>query len=219
MSIDITKLTPAELKTLKEQVKEQEKADKQKRSDNVVSFKQLSEDFVNRHIDSMVHHHEITGSLIEKLWKDYETIRELKAMVYGTKINEQDSHTSTLENGNASITIGWNVSIGFDGTESAGVEKIKEFINSLSTEDTNNKKLSAAVHTFLKPNSKTGMLNPVKIIELSKLKSEFNDERFDDGLEIIFNAQYRRQNSMYVSGWKILEIDRMPKKLEFRFAV
>lgn len=219
MTLDITQLSPAELKALKEQVKEQEKAEKAKRTNDITTFKKLSEEFVNENIDPLVHHHEITGALIEKLWKDYETIRDLKASVYGVKVNEQDSHTSTREDGSASITIGWNVSIGFDGTESAGVEKIKEFINSLSTEEESNKKLSAAVHTFLKPNAKTGMLNPVKIIELSKLKSEFNDERFNEGLDIIFNAQYRRQNSMYVSGWKIISIDGMPKKLEFRFAV
>ncbi|MGV4413845.1 DUF3164 family protein [Chryseobacterium sp. T1] len=219
MSIDITQLTSEQKKALKAELKEQEKAEKQKRTDDLQCFKKLSEEYVNKNIDPLVHHHEITECLIEKLWKDYETIRQLKAEIYGTKTNEQDSHTSTLENGSASITVGWNVTIGFDGTESAGVEKIKDFINSLSSDEENVKKLSAAVNTFLKPNAKTGMLNPSKIIELSKLKSEFNDERFDEGLEIIFEAQQRRQNSMYVSGWKFVEIDGKPKKLEFRFTV
>jgi len=179
----------------------------------------LSADFVNRNIDPLVHHHEITEILIEKLWNDYETIRNLKSEIYGIKINDQDSHTSTLEDGSASITIGWNVTIGFDGTEAAGVEKIKDFIKSLSTDDENNKKLSAAVNTFLKPNAKTGMLNPVKIIELSKLRTEFNDERFNGGIQVIKDAQQRRQNSMYVSGWKFVKLDGLPKKLEFRFTI
>ena len=217
--INLSDLSPEARKKLAQQLKEQNKLEKQKREDNISAFKKLSEEFVTNNIDPLVHHHEITGALIEKLWSGYKSIKELKADVYGTKINEQDSHTSTLEDGSASITIGWNVSIGFDGTESAGVEKIKEFISSLSTDDANNKKLSAAVNTFLKPNAKTGMLNPAKIIELSKLKSEFNDERFNDGLDIIFNAQQRRQNSMYVSGWKIVEFEGRPTKLEFRFTV
>ncbi len=218
-TIDLKQLTPEERRELMKQAAELQKEEKQKRAGDVETFKKLSEDFVNNHIDPLVHHHEITESLIEKLWREYESIRTLKAELYGTRVNEQDSHTSTTENGDASITIGWNVTIGFDGTESAGVEKIKEFISSLSTEDSNNKKLSAAVNTFLKPNAKTGMLNPSKIIELSKLKSEFNDPRFDDGLEIIFSAQQRRQNSMYVSGWKVVQVDGLPKKLEFRFTV
>lgn len=217
--INLSDLSPEARKKLAQQLKEQNKLEKQRRDENISAFKKLSEEFVTNNIDPLVHHHEITGALIEKLWNGYKSIKELKADVYGTKINEQDSHTSTLEDGSASITIGWNVSIGFDGTESAGVEKIKEFISSLSTDDANNKKLSAAVNTFLKPNAKTGMLNPAKIIELSKLKSEFNDERFNDGLDIIFNAQQRRQNSMYVSGWKIVELEGRPTKLEFRFTV
>ena len=217
--INLSDLSPEARKKLAQQLKEQDKLEKKKREDNISAFKKLSEEFVTNNIDPLVHHHEITGALIEKLWNGYKSIKELKADVYGTKINEQDSHTSTLEDGSASITIGWNVSIGFDGTESAGVEKIKEFISSLSTDDENNKKLSAAVNTFLKPNAKTGMLNPAKIIELSKLKSEFNDERFNDGLDIIFNAQQRRQNSMYVSGWEIVEFEGRPTKLEFRFTV
>jgi hypothetical protein len=217
--INLSDLSPEARKKLAQQLKEQDKLEKKKREENISAFKKLSEEFVTNNIDPLVHHHEITGALIEKLWNGYKSIKELKADVYGTKINEQDSHTSTLEDGSASITIGWNVSIGFDGTESAGVEKIKEFISSLSTDDENNKKLSAAVNTFLKPNAKTGMLNPAKIIELSKLKSEFNDERFNDGLDIIFNAQQRRQNSMYVSGWKIVELEGRPTKLEFRFTV
>ena len=217
--INLSDLSPEARKKLAQQLREQNKLEKQRRDENISAFKKLSEEFVTNNIDPLVHHHEITGALIEKLWNGYKSIKELKADVYGTKINEQDSHTSTLEDGSASITIGWNVSIGFDGTESAGVEKIKEFISSLSTDDENNKKLSAAVNTFLKPNAKTGMLNPAKIIELSKLKSEFNDERFNDGLDIIFNAQQRRQNSMYVSGWKIVEFEGRPTKLEFRFTV
>ncbi len=218
-AINLKELSADQRRELMKEAAELEKQEKQKRANNVEAFKKLSEEFVNEHIDPLVHHHEITEALIEKLWRGYENIRDLKADIYGTRVNEQDSHTSTTEDGSASITIGWNVTIGFDGTESAGVEKIKDFIASLSTEDSNNKKLSAAVNTFLKPNAKTGMLNPSKIIELSKLKNEFNDPRFDDGLEIIFNAQQRRQNSMYVSGWKVVQVDGLPKKLEFRFTV
>lgn len=218
-TIDIKTLSPEDKAALAEQLKVDRKAAKIKREADLKSFKELSGEFVDKHIDPLVHHHEITGMLIEKLWNDYKPLQELKKQIYGVKIDQQDSHTSTLEDGSASITIGYNVTIGFDGTESAGVEKIKDFLKSLSTDEENVKKLSAAVNTFLKPNAKTGMLNPSKIIELSKLRSEFNDERFDDGLEIIMNAQQRRQNSMYVSGWKMIEIDGLPKRLDFRFTI
>jgi len=218
-TIDINTLSPEEKKRIAKELRNDIKAAKTKRDEDLKSFKELSTDFVNKHIDPLVHHHEITGMLIEKLWNDYKPLQAIKKQVYGVKIDNQDSHTSTLEDGSASITIGYNVTIGFDGTENAGVEKIKDFLKSLSNDEDNVKKLSSAVNTFLKPNAKTGMLNPAKIIELSKLRSEFNDERFDDGLEIIMKAQQRRQNSMYVSGWKFIEIDGLPRKLEFRFTI
>lgn len=218
-TINLKDLTPEQRKQLQKEAREIDLKEKKQREENLKALKELSADFVSNNIDPLIHHHEITGALIEKLWNDFKPLQELKANLYGVKVNKQDSHTSTLEDGSASITIGYNVTIGFDGTESAGVEKIKEFINSLSSDEENVKKLSAAVNTFLKPNAKTGMLNPAKIIELSKLKSEFNDSRFDDGLEIIFNAQQRRQNSMYVSGWKFFEIQGKPTKLEFRFTI
>lgn len=212
-------LSPEQRKNLLNQAKEEAKKEKQAKADARTTFKKLSEDFVNDNIDSLIHHHEITGAIIEKLWTDYKAVLELKAEAYSNKVNDQDSHTSTLEDGSASITVGYNVSIGFDGTETEGVAKIKDFINSLSNDEDNVKKLSAAVNTFLKPNGKTGMLNPAKIIELSKLKSEFNDERFDEGLEIIQSAQQRRQNSMFVSGWKFVEVKGIPTKVEFRFSI
>lgn len=219
LTIDINTLSPEEKQRLADQLRDDKKEAKKKRDEDLKTFKELSADYVRNNIDPLVHHYEITDFLIERLWNEYKPLQELKTQVYGVKKNDQDSHTSTLEDGSASITIGYNVTIGFDGTESAGVEKIKEFLKSLSNDESNVKKLSAAVNTFLKPNGKTGMLNPAKIIELSKLKSEFNDDRFDEGLEIIMNAQQRRQNSMYVSGWKFIEIDGLPKKLEFRFTL
>lgn len=217
--IKLQDLTPEERRQLLADAKALDKQDKETRKANIATFKELSEEYVKSHIDKLVHHHDITGILIEELWKSFTEIRELKADIYGSRVNEQDTHTSTLKDGSASITIGYNTSIKFDGTESEGVIKIKDFINSLTSDDDKNRKLSAAVNTFLKPNAKTGMLNPSKIIELSKLKDEFNDERFNEGLDIIFDAQIKTQNSMYVSGWKFVEVESRPKKLEFRFTI
>lgn len=217
--IDINALTPEQRADLLKQAEEINKKEKEQRDADRKSFKELSEDFVKSLIDKIITHQNHTEGIVKEVFAQYQPIQELKAQAYGTKINEQDSHTSTVADGSASITIGWNVSIGFDGTESAGVEKIKDFINSLADDSDKVKKLSKMVNTFLKPNAKTGMLNPSKIIELSRLKDEFNDERFNEGLDIIFNAQIRRQNSMYISGWKFVEIDGAPKKVEFRFTV
>lgn len=221
MTTTLENLSAEDKKALQKQWQAEAKEAKRKKEEDKKSLKELSGDFVQRNIDPFVHHHEITESLIEKLFNDYKPLQELKSSIYGNKINEQESHTSTLEDGSASLTVGYNVTIGFDGTEAEGVKKIKEFLSSLSNDNDDDKKvkLTKIANTFLKPNAKSGMLNPVKIIELSKLKEDFNDERFNEGLQIIFDAQQKRQNSMYVSGWKFVPIGGVPKKLEFRFTV
>ncbi len=194
--MDLSKLSDEEKAKLYADLEADKKAKKERQKADRKTYKELAVEYVERNIDMLVKHNSSTEDLIKKLFEDYEAVREMKVLAYGDK--HQDSHTSTTPDGNASITIGYNVTIGFDGTESSGVEKIKNFITSLSDEDENTKKLTKMVNTFLKPNAKTGMLNPSKIIELSKLRDDFNDEQFNDGLDIIFNAQQRRQNSMYV---------------------
>ncbi|MGV8814773.1 MAG: hypothetical protein ACOH2D_11755 [Gelidibacter sp.] len=218
-TLDISQLSAANRAALMAQLEAESKADKIQQKEDRKAYKELTYEFVERNIDSLMHHNDITGVIIEKLFKDYTPIEDLKKQVYGNE--QQDSHTSTLSDGSASITIGHNVSINFDGTESSGVQKIRDFIASLSDEsaDANTKKLVKMVDTFLKLNPKTGMLNPSKIIELSKLRDEFDDAQFDDGLDIIFNAQIRVQNSMYVSGWSVQQVAGVPKKLTFRFSV
>jgi hypothetical protein len=217
MSIDLSKLTAEELAELKAEIQTKEKKKKDEIKQSRKTYKELSNEYVQRNIDALISHKVVTEDIIKKLFADYNAVKEIKKEIYGDK--QQDSHTSTLPDGSASITIGYNVTIGFDGTESSGVEKIKNFITSLGADDDNTKKLTKMVNTFLKPNVKTGMLNPSKIIELSKLRDEFNDNEFNDGIDIIFNAQIRRQNSVYVSGWKSIEVDGVPKKVEFRFTV
>lgn len=217
-TINTKNLTAEERAELKKQLAAEEQQEKQKRKDDIKAFKELSEDFVTRNIDSLITYKTTIKDFVVKMFSDYESLKEIKDQVYGKR--EQDSHTSTLKDGSASITIGHNVVIKFDGTEASGVEMIKEYLASLVDDDENTKKLTQIVDIALKANKKTGMLNPSKIIELNSLRDDFNSQKFNRGLDIIIAAQIRTQNSMYVSGWKYVKIGSNPAtKLEFRFTV
>lgn len=216
--IDLSELSEEQQNQLMIDLENKKNEAKQKRKDDIKTYKELSADFVKENVGILVNKRTSIEQVIEALFSDYQSILTIKQDIYGVK--NQDSHTSTLADGSASISIGYNVTIGFDGTETAGVEKIKEYISTLSGEDDRLIKLNKMVNTFLKPNGKTGQLNPSKIIELSNLRDEFNNETFNEGIEIIFDAQTRNKNSMYVSGWKYVEVkDAPPKKIEFRFTI
>lgn len=217
-AIDISKLTPIERQELKSQFAKEEKQRQQKIKETKATYKELAEEFVNAHIGKLVSHKEITDFLIKQTMADFEAVKELKNEVYGVK--NQDSYTSTLKDGSASITVGQNVVIRFDGTESAGIEKIKDYMKSLASESDNAKKLGKIVDKKLKTNHKTGFLNPSSIIDLNSLREEFNSDLFSEGLDIIINAQIRTVNSTYISGWKYIQGDNeTSKKLEFRFTL
>lgn len=218
-AIKLEDLTPEQRQKLHQEMEADRKHRQQKAKENKEAYKDLADKFVENNIDTLTHHKEVQTSLIDAILDDFKIVRDLKEEVYGVKINKQDSHTSTLKDGSSSITVGRNVTIKFDGTENAGVEKIKEFIKSLSTDNENAQKLAKIVDKKLKVNQKTGFLNPSSIIDLNTLKEEFNDDRFTEGLEIITQAQIRTVNSTYVAGWKNITKDGITRKLEFRFTI
>lgn len=217
--IEPKKMTADERKALMAELAKEQKAEKLKRKEDLATFKQLTVEYVEKNIDKLIHHRSTSLDLINELFNDFKSIKAIKEMLYGIKEN-QETHTSTLPDGSASITVGFNVNIGFDGTESAGIEKIKKVLMSLSTEEENNVKLSKAIHRLLRPSAKTGQFNPSSIIELSNMREDFNDPLFDEGLDIIIAAQQKRKNSMFVSGWKFVTGENgIPVKIEFRFSI
>lgn len=217
-TVKLSDLTAEEKKALLAEAAAEEKAIKAKKAESTETYKQLSAEFVNRNIDIFAHRQIAIEQDVQKLFKDYESIIDIKAIAYGDKVREQDTHTSTLPDGSASITIGFNTSIGFDGTEKIGVEGIKEFITTLADDDEKTIKLGKMVNILLKPN-KVGMLNPSNIIQLNGLRADLNSEKFNENLDIIEKAQIKIKSTMFVSGWKFIEIDNQKKKLEFRFSV
>jgi len=220
--IDLKSLSPNALKELKAAVAQEEKEKKQLHKENVESFKKLGHEFLEKHIDSLANRQLDMEKTVGVIFKEISEYLALKAELYGVERLDQDSHTITKADGSCSITIGYNPGITFDGSESAGVQKIMDYITALSgdPEDENAQKLAKAVKFFLKPNFKTGMLNPGRIIQLNQMRSDFNSPEFDEGMDIIEEARNKTKGSAYVCGYKHVDIgDNRTRKLEFRFTV
>lgn len=219
-NVSLSELSPEAKKQLLQELRAEETEKRVKKAENTTAYKELSQEFVNNNVDIFVHRQSAIEKDIEQLFNDYQSILDIKAGVYGDKVKEQDTHTSTLPDGSASITIGYNVSIGFDGTEKIGIQGIKEFITTLTDDDENTAKLSAMVNVLLKESKKTGMLNPSNIVQLNSLREKLQSQEFNDNLDIIINAQIRVKSTMFVSGWKFITPENgIKKKLEFRFSI
>ncbi|MCV9929493.1 hypothetical protein OIU83_17665 [Flavobacterium sp. LS1R49] len=217
-TVTLADLTPEQRKELALEAKESIKAEREKKKGNYIAFKELGAEFIERNIAALTELHSVNENVILNVFKDFSPTLDIRKELYGIK--DQDSFTTTLPDGSQSITIGYNVTISFDGTEPAGITKIKEYLATLSGNNVNAKKLSASLNLLLKPNGKTGMLKPNVVLQLKALREEYNDEGFDDGIEIIEKAQIFTRTTQYVRGWNYVTAENgQRKKLTFNFSV
>lgn len=216
--IKLSDLSPEQIQQLAVEAKEMAKAEKTKKKENYKAFKELGAEFLNRNISELTKLRGINENVILNVFKDFEPTLAIRKELYGD--SDQDSYTTTLPDGSQSITIGYNVAISFDGTEPAGITKIKQYLATLSGDNSNARKLAASLNVLLKPNGKTGMLKPNVVLQLKALRDEYDDEGFDEGIEIIEKAQIFTRTTQYVRGWNyITDENGQRKKMTFNFSV
>lgn len=197
--MDITTLTPEAKKELLNQLAQEEKNARRKKADDRAALKQMIDetvaDIAPDCADFGIKQNEMVDSVFEK----FAAIIALKKDIYGFD-EKQASHTFTSRKGDGSITVGYNEVPGFDSTVDVGLQKIHAFISSLSKDDANRIKLEKLVSTLTKKNKK-GELNPTKVIALSELKADMDDELFTEGVDIVVASQFKTRTTMYVRGW------------------
>lgn len=192
---------------------------KEKKSEDKILLKELEDNFVLENIDFFIDQRGTLEDKILVLFKNIETIIELRANVYNNKKREQDSHTFTLDDGSASIKIGWNVRPTFNGTEAEGIVKIKEYMSSLAGESENEKILMDFLNVALKTDAQ-GNYNPKKVRELNGMRSKANSELFNEGMDILNDAVKDIRTSRYVRGYKMVDFgEGNIRRVNFNFSI
>ncbi|MGV4529130.1 DUF3164 family protein [Ornithobacterium rhinotracheale] len=166
--------------------REQEKADERK------VYKEL----VNRELPQIVEPLKMLSENIGKIklfvFESLKALLDLKCNAYGVK-DTQQSHTFSDDHGNT-ITYGFRIIDGWDDTVTAGIDKVREFIASLAKDEATGK-LVHAVNQLLKKDAK-GNLKASRVLELTKLAEDFNNDNFTDAVNIIRQA-YKPQRSAF----------------------
>ncbi|MCK0200663.1 DUF3164 family protein [Ornithobacterium rhinotracheale] len=166
--------------------REQEKADERK------VYKEL----VNRELPQIVEPLKMLSENIGKIklfaFENLKALLDLKSKAYGVR-DTQQSHTFSDDKGNT-ITYGFRIIDGWDDTVTAGIDKVREFIASLAKDEATGK-LVHAVNQLLKKDAK-GNLKASRVLELTKLAEDFNNDNFTDAVNIIRQA-YKPQRSAF----------------------
>ena len=136
-TIDINALTEEQKKQIAANFAAEEKAKKEKKAADKKLLKGLENDVVLKVIDYFIDKRNDLEDRIVNLFKEIEPVIELRAEVFGNEKREQDSHTFTLDDGTASVKVGWNVRPSFNGTEAEGIVKIQQYLSSLAGQTEN----------------------------------------------------------------------------------
>ena len=123
---DITQMSAKEIKDF---LKEQNAKEKQKNIDDKKALSELEDEFIDKYLDKLIDRHNSVEGIVKNMFKDFEDIKPLKAEVRGAKIENQYSHTFTSSTKDKSITIGYNTTPCFDGSEAESIAIIKNLIN------------------------------------------------------------------------------------------
>lgn len=123
--------------------------------------------------------------------EQFSSIIALKSELYD--INEaQQSHSFINADGSRRIHIGHNIVDAYDDTVNAGIEKVKEFISSLST-NAETKLLVETVMQLLSKDKK-GTLKASRVLQLQQMAEKSGNAKFLEGVKIIRDA-YRPTES------------------------
>lgn len=218
-TLDIKTLSPEEKKAISQQLAQEEKEAKAKKIEDKILLKNLENDIVLGQIDYWIDKRDDIESRIVNLFKNIEPAIELRAEVYGNSKRDQDSHTFTLDDGSASLRVGWNVRPSFNGTESEGIVKIREYMASLAGQTENEKILMEFLNIALKTDAQ-GNYDPKKVRELNQMRDRANSQIFNDGMDIINDAMIDIRTSRYARGYKMVDFGGgIVKRVNFKFSI
>lgn len=189
METNTVQMTQAELEQFRAfQAEQQKKAAEEKRKEMAATYK----DMVDEEIEAAIP--ELTGisndikAVKAKVIENFKSILEMKREMF--QLNGKDmvnkSHTWTNTTGDKRITLGAYVTDGYLDTADEGIAIIREYIESLATDD-KSRALVGMVMKLLAKDQK-GTLKASRIIQLRKIAEDSGDERFLEGVKIIEDA-------------------------------
>ena len=185
----------------------QARADKAKReaeekhAQEVKTYKDLVDEAVN---DTVPEAEDVSRMLEQRkagIFERFHSIIAMKEDLYkGSKsMAKEGRFTDSFTNkaGTARVTLGFNTNDAYDDTYTAGVEKVKEYIQSLASDD-KSRQLAEMVNTLLMERSKAGQLKAQNVLRLENMANESGDSTFIEGMKIIRDAYRPERTKQFV---------------------
>lgn len=195
-NIDVTKLTPEERTQMLADLQAADTEEKQRREREIEVYKHLVNDTVLRVFPELERISAELGIRKKSIRDTFNAVLTMKAELYGTKEGGQYSHQFMDAEGKYRIRVGANMIDNYDDTVNAGIEKVKDYINSLARDEQS----QILVDTVLKLLSKDskGTLKASRVLQLQQMADKSGNVEFIEGVRIIRNAYKPIESKHYI---------------------
>lgn len=198
--MDISKMTSAERAELMAQLEAEERAEKQKRENDIAAYKNSVDEFCRGKFASLQALSNEMRRLKEEIFSDAETLITLKEELFKTKCDRR-SDTFTTSDGRITLSLGNRTNDGWDNTVEVGISKVKEYLQSLAKDEDGAKMFEVVMKLLAK--DRKGNLRAGAMIQLEQHARRFGDPLFIEGVEIIRQSYRPVDSCQFVSAsWK-----------------
>lgn len=194
--MDVTRLTPAQRAELKAQLEAEERAEKQKRQDDIDAYKQCVDEFCQDVFGRMKKISELMRLEKERVFANANTLIQEKERLYDTK---QDRHSNqfTTSDGKVTVALGYRTNDGWDDTVNVGIAKVKEYLKSLTSTEEGAKAVDIILKLLSK--DKKGNLKASSMIQLEQLAAKNGNPLFIEGVQIIRDSYRPVDSCQFIS--------------------
>ena len=191
-------MTAVERAELKAQLEAEERAEKQKREDDIAAYKAAVDEFCRLKYSRLEALSAEMRILKEEVFADAETLIRLKEELYNTKADRR-SNQFTTSDGQLTIALGNRTNDGWDDTVEVGVAKVKEFIRSLA-KDADSAALTEMVMNLLAKDRK-GNLKASRVLQLGEIARKSGYPELIEATDIIRSAYRPVETCQFISVW------------------
>lgn len=190
-------MTAAELEEYAAFKAEREKKRKeQERKELRASYAKAVDDEVAHAVNMLTGLSGTMKSFKERIYADFDAILEMKSEITGVAKDDQRSHTFTTSDGTMRLILGVNTIDGYRDTVEDGIAMVKEYIESLATDEKSRSLVSAVLRLLSRDQS--GNIKASRVIQLRKMAEESGDDRFIEGVRIIEESYQPTETKRYI---------------------
>lgn len=193
--MNLNNLTPEQRAELKAEFIAQETAEKLAYSNAIDTYKQIVSDTVEENFPRLTDLASALTAAKSVVRDSFSAVIEMKQELYGVKEGQQ-SHTFINEDGTRRIRIGYNMNDNYDDTVESGVAIVKEYVQSLASNE-QSQQLVDMILDLLAKDSK-GTLKASKVLKLRKYADKSGNARFIEGVKIIMDAYKPIESKSYI---------------------